>query len=42
MQKFNKNWTTKMLVEGSVCIALALILRTIKIYELPNGGSSAS
>lgn len=39
MQKINKNWTTKMLVEGSVCIALALILRTIKIYELPNGGS---
>lgn len=39
MQKTNKNWTTKMLVEGAVCIALALILRTIKLYELPNGGS---
>lgn len=39
MQKTNKNWTTKMLVEGTVCIALALILRTIKLYELPNGGS---
>ena len=39
MQKTNKNWTTKMLVEGAVCIALALILRTVKLYQLPNGGS---
>lgn len=39
MQKTNKNWTTKMLVEGAVCIALALILRTVKLYKLPNGGS---
>lgn len=38
MQK-TKNWTTKMLVEGAVCVALALILRTIKLYQLPNGGS---
>src|SRR5690554_6754795 len=34
-----KKWSTKMLVEAGILIALALILDRIKIYEAPQGGS---
>jgi thiamine transporter len=34
-----RKMNVKMIVEGGVMIALAMILSYIKIYELPNGGS---
>lgn len=34
-----KKWSTKMLVEAGILIALALILDRIKVYEAPQGGS---
>lgn len=34
-----KKWSTKMLVEAGIMIALALVLDKIKIYEAPQGGS---
>ena len=34
-----KKWTTKMLVEAGVMLALALVLDRIKIYRMPLGGS---
>jgi len=34
-----KKWSTKMLVEAGIMIALAIILDRIKIYEAPQGGS---
>lgn len=35
----NKKWSTKMLVEAGVMIALSIVLSRIKIYQAPNGGS---
>lgn len=34
-----KKWTTKMLVEAGIMIALAFVLSRIKVYQAPNGGS---
>ncbi|GFN36361.1 energy-coupled thiamine transporter ThiT [Tepidimicrobium xylanilyticum] len=34
-----KKWSTKMLVEAGIMIALAVLLSRIKIYQAPQGGS---
>lgn len=34
-----KKWSTKMLTEAGIMIALAVLLSRIKIYEAPMGGS---
>lgn len=34
-----KKWSTKMIVEAGIMIALAFVLSRIKVYEAPNGGS---
>ncbi|NLV76375.1 MAG: energy-coupled thiamine transporter ThiT [Tissierellia bacterium] len=34
-----KKWSTKMVVEAGIMIALAYLLSRIKIYEAPQGGS---
>ncbi len=34
-----KKWSTKMLVEAGIMIALSIVLSRIKIYEAPQGGS---
>ena len=33
------NFTTKMLVYGSLCVALAFVLSYIRLFRLPQGGS---
>lgn len=35
----NKKWTTKMLTEGGIMIALSALLNQIPIYQAPDGGS---
>ncbi|HSH35717.1 energy-coupled thiamine transporter ThiT [Schnuerera sp.] len=34
-----KKWSTKMLVEAGIMIALSILLSRIKVYEAPQGGS---
>ncbi len=34
-----KKWSTKMLVEAGIMIAMAIVLDRIKVYEAPQGGS---
>lgn len=34
-----KKWSTKMIVEAGIMIALAYLLSRIKVYEAPQGGS---
>ncbi|MBQ8618638.1 MAG: energy-coupled thiamine transporter ThiT [Clostridia bacterium] len=34
-----QRWTTRMMANASLCIALAFILSYIKLYEMPQGGS---
>ncbi|NLW23158.1 MAG: energy-coupled thiamine transporter ThiT [Tissierellia bacterium] len=34
-----KKWSTKMLVEAGIMVALSVLLSRIKVYEAPNGGS---
>lgn len=34
-----RKWTTRMMANASLCIALAFILSYVKIYEMPQGGS---
>ncbi|WP_236911362.1 energy-coupled thiamine transporter ThiT [Clostridium sp. Cult1] len=34
-----KKWSTKMLVEAGIMIALSFLLSRIKVYEAPQGGS---
>lgn len=34
-----QKWSTRMLANASLCIALAFILSYIKLYEMPQGGS---
>lgn len=34
-----KKWSTKMLVEAGIMIALSVVLSRIKVYEAPQGGS---
>ena len=35
----SKKWTTRMLANASLCIALAFVLSYIRLYKLPQGGS---
>ena len=35
----SKKFSIKMLTEGGIMLALAVLLNTIKIYQAPNGGS---
>lgn len=35
----HQKWTTLMMANASLCIALAFILSYIKLYEMPQGGS---
>ncbi len=39
MKKNNEKFTTKMLVYGSLCIALSFVLSYIKLFSWPQGGS---
>ena len=39
MKKKNQQFTTKMLVYGSLCLALSFVLSYIKIFSWPQGGS---
>lgn len=39
MKRKNQQFTTKMLVYGSLCLALSFILSYIKIFSWPQGGS---
>lgn len=39
MKKNNERFTTKMLVYGSLCIALSFVLSYIKLFSWPQGGS---
>ena len=34
-----KKWSTRMLVEAGLMLALAIVLSRIKIYQAPQGGS---
>lgn len=34
-----KKWSTKMIVEAGIMVALAYLLSRVKIYEAPQGGS---
>lgn len=34
-----KKWTTRMLANAALCIALAFILSYIRLYKMPQGGS---
>ena len=35
----NKRFNVKMLSEGGMMLALAILLNSIRIYQAPNGGS---
>ena len=35
----SKKWTTRMLSNAALCIALAFVLSYIRLYKLPQGGS---
>ena len=35
----SKRWTTRMLANAALCIALAFVLSYIRLYKLPQGGS---
>ena len=37
--KMNKRFNVKMLSEGGMMLALAILLNSIRIYQAPNGGS---
>jgi len=39
MQTNKSKWTTRMLTEGALSIALAFVLGRIKMFPLPQGGS---
>ena len=39
MTRDQKKWSTRMLANASLCIALAFILSYVKLYEMPQGGS---
>lgn len=39
MTRDKKRWTTRMLANAALCIALAFVLSYIKLYEMPQGGS---
>lgn len=35
----NKNWNAKLLAEGAIMIALAVLLGSIRLFKMPQGGS---
>lgn len=39
MTRNQPKWTTRMMANASLCIALAFILSYVKLYEMPQGGS---
>jgi len=39
MTRSRQKWSTRMMANASLCIALAFILSYIKLYEMPQGGS---
>lgn len=39
VEKKGKKFTTRMLVQGALCIALAFVLSYIKLFSMPMGGS---
>ena len=39
MTRSRQKWTTRMMANASLCIALAFILSYVKLYEMPQGGS---
>lgn len=39
MTHYRQKWTTRMMANASLCIALAFILSYVKLYEMPQGGS---
>ena len=39
MTRNQKKWSTRMMANASLCIALAFILSYVKLYEMPQGGS---
>lgn len=39
MTRDQKKWSTRMMANASLCIALAFILSYVKLYEMPQGGS---
>ena len=39
MTRSRQKWTTRMMANASLCIALAFILSYIRLYEMPQGGS---
>ena len=39
MKKKNQKFTTKMLVYGSLCLALSFVLSYLKLFSWPQGGS---
>lgn len=39
MTRDKRKWTTRMMANASLCIALAFILSYVKLYEMPQGGS---
>ncbi len=39
MARGKQKWTTRMMANASLCVALAFILSYVKLYEMPQGGS---
>ena len=39
MTRDKQKWSTRMLANASLCIALSFILSYVKLYEMPQGGS---
>lgn len=39
VSRSKKKWTTRMLANASLCIALSFILSYIRLYKMPQGGS---
>ena len=39
MTKDRKRWTTRMIANAALCIALAFILSYVRLYKMPQGGS---
>ena len=39
MTHYHQKWTTRMMANASLCIALSFILSYVKLYEMPQGGS---
>ena len=37
--RYHQKWSTRMMANASLCIALAFILSYVRLYEMPQGGS---